>query len=74
MPSPKPRALLPGVNSTHRERAACERHGLIAGVHSLVSDDVARFAQQGFPLITAGVDVLLLGAAIGRTLAAARAG
>ena len=43
-------------------------------MHCLVGDDVPRFAQRGFPLISAGVDVLLVGAAIGRTLAAARAG
>jgi 4-hydroxy-2-oxoheptanedioate aldolase len=60
------------LEAIERVRAACERHGLIAGMHCLVGDDVPRYAAQGFALITAAVDVLLLGAAIARTLAAAR--
>jgi 4-hydroxy-2-oxoheptanedioate aldolase len=56
-----------------RVRGACEAHGRIAGMHCDGGDAARAFAEQGFRLITVGVDSSLLKATIARELAAASA-
>lgn len=62
-------ALLDAID---RVRDACGRHDLIAGLHCLTGPDAARFADQGFRMITVGVDVLFLRAAMTDELRRAR--
>ena len=64
----------PVLDAIARIRAACEERGRIAGMHCLAASDVARFAAQGFGVITAGGDMLLLKNALAAALAEARGG
>ena len=52
-------------------RQACEAHGLIAGMHCRAGAAARGRAQEGFKLITVGVDTYLLRAAVTSELAAA---
>ena len=62
-------AVLDGIEHV---RAACERHGAIAGLHCLTAEDAARFGVRGFGMVTAGGDLLYLRDALARAVAAAR--
>lgn len=62
-------ALLEAVEHV---RQVCESNGLIAAVHCLNGEDAARVSEQGFSLITVGVDLLFLQAGMASELAAAR--
>jgi 4-hydroxy-2-oxoheptanedioate aldolase len=64
----------PLADAIERIRRACEGHGLIAGIHCGSGEAAARYAKQGFRLITVGVDTTLFRATIGRELSAARGG
>jgi 4-hydroxy-2-oxoheptanedioate aldolase len=54
-----------------RVREACEAHGLIAGMHCRAGAAARGRAQEGFKLITVGVDTALLRSTVTRELAAA---
>jgi 4-hydroxy-2-oxoheptanedioate aldolase len=56
-----------------RIRQVCEAHGLIAGMHCGGGEVASQYAQDGFRLITVGVDTSLFKTMIGRELSAARA-
>jgi 4-hydroxy-2-oxoheptanedioate aldolase len=64
----------PLADAIERIRQACEANGLIAGVHCGSGEAAAGYAEQGFRLITVGVDTTLFRATIGRELSAARGG
>jgi 2-keto-3-deoxy-L-rhamnonate aldolase RhmA len=53
-------------------RAACERHGLVMGAHSLNGMDAARWAARGARLVSIGADSVLLATIAARELAVAR--
>lgn len=53
-------------------RAACERNGIAAGIHTYDGRTAARYAEAGFAMITVGVDLRLLRAAVRDQLGAAR--
>ena len=53
-------------------RAAAEGAGELCGLHCLSGEDAARFAPEGFPMVTAGADGGLLRAALAAALATAR--
>jgi 4-hydroxy-2-oxoheptanedioate aldolase len=55
-----------------RIRQVCEAHGLIAGMHCGAGEVASHYAQEGFRLITVGVDTNLFKTMIGRELSAAR--
>jgi 4-hydroxy-2-oxoheptanedioate aldolase len=55
-----------------RVREACDAHGLIAGIHCRAGAAARGRAQEGFKLITVGVDASLLKSMIARELADAR--
>jgi len=70
---PSPRLEHPDLlDAIERVRGACEVRGLIPGLHCLGGADAARFAGQGFRLLTVGVDLLFLRAAMTQELAQAR--
>ncbi len=54
-------------------RAACARHGIIAGIHTAGGAQSREFADAGFAMCTVTTDVALLRAAALRELTAARA-
>jgi 4-hydroxy-2-oxoheptanedioate aldolase len=60
------------LEAIERVRLVCESHGLIAGVHCLHGADAARVAEEGFALITVGVDLLFLQSGMAGELADAR--
>jgi 4-hydroxy-2-oxoheptanedioate aldolase len=62
------------LEAIERVRAACERHGVAAGLHCLTAEDAAGFADRGFAMITAGGDLLTLRDSLRRALATARSG
>jgi 4-hydroxy-2-oxoheptanedioate aldolase len=55
-----------------RVREACAAHGLIAGMHCGSGAAAARYAGDGFRLVTVAVDTNLFKATVRRELAAAR--
>jgi 4-hydroxy-2-oxoheptanedioate aldolase len=64
----------PLADAIERIRQACKANGLVAGIHCGSGEAAARYAAQGFRLITVGVDTTLFRATIGRELSAARGG
>ena len=62
----------PVLEAIERIRACCAERGLICGLHCLDPEDAARFAGQGFGLITAAGDSSQLRAALGRAIATAK--
>ena len=54
-----------------RVREACEAHGLISGMHCRAGAAARSRAQEGFKLVTVGVDTQLLRATFTRELAEA---
>jgi 4-hydroxy-2-oxoheptanedioate aldolase len=64
----------PLADAIERIRQACEANGLVAGIHCGSGEAAARYAEQGFRLITVGVDTTLFRATIGHELNAARGG
>ncbi len=53
-------------------RAACARHGLVAGIHCYDGKTAAHFVEQGFAMVTVAVELRLLRAALAVELDAAR--
>jgi 4-hydroxy-2-oxoheptanedioate aldolase len=64
----------PVVEGIAAVRDACRREDRIAGVHCLNAADAARFAGEGFDMVTAGSDALHLRAALAAALVTARGG
>jgi 4-hydroxy-2-oxoheptanedioate aldolase len=54
-------------------RVACERHGVVAGIHCYDGQIAARYIEQGFGMVTVTVDLRLLRPALAHELADARA-
>ena len=61
----------PVLEALETVRAACERAGVIAGVHCLAAEDVPVQAKR-FAMVTAGGDLLHLQGALAAALATAR--
>jgi 4-hydroxy-2-oxoheptanedioate aldolase len=61
----------PVLDALETVRAACERAGVIAGVHCLAAEDVPEQSTR-FAIVTAGADLLHLQGALAAALAAAR--
>jgi 4-hydroxy-2-oxoheptanedioate aldolase len=61
----------PVLDALETVRAACERAGVIAGVHCLAAEDVPEQAKR-FAMVTAGGDLLHLQGALAAALATAR--
>jgi 4-hydroxy-2-oxoheptanedioate aldolase len=57
-----------------RVARACASHGIIAGMHCAGGDEARARAQDGFTLVTVGVDASMFRHRIGEELAAARSG
>lgn len=55
-------------------REACERHGIVPGIHAADGDMARRRVEEGFRMVTVGQDLTLLGAGAGAALVAARGG
>jgi 4-hydroxy-2-oxoheptanedioate aldolase len=53
-------------------RSACARHGRVAGIHCYDGATAARYAEQGFGMITVAVELRLLRSAVAAELRAAR--
>ena len=53
-------------------RAACRRHGVAVGIHALNGDAAARYAEDGYDMITVGADASLLAGAVATALRTAR--
>lgn len=72
--------LQPGADvpdPRHREaieiiRVACERAGIVAGIHCESGEPAARYLEAGFRLVTVGKDSTMLQASARRFLATAR--
>jgi 4-hydroxy-2-oxoheptanedioate aldolase len=62
------------ADAIERIRQACEANGLIAGIHCGSGAASEQYAEQGFRLITVGVDTSLFRATIGHELSVARGG
>jgi 4-hydroxy-2-oxoheptanedioate aldolase len=54
--------------------AACRRYGVAVGIHALSGETAARYAEDGFDMITVFSDASLLGAAVAANLETARGG
>jgi 4-hydroxy-2-oxoheptanedioate aldolase len=57
------------MEAIERVRAACERRGVICGLHCLAAEDATRFVGSGFALVTAGGDLLYLRQALASAVA-----
>lgn len=55
-------------------RAACRRHGVAVGIHALNGDAAARYAEDGYDMITVVSDASLLAGAVAANLRTARRG
>jgi 4-hydroxy-2-oxoheptanedioate aldolase len=55
-------------------RAACRRHGVAVGIHALNGESAARYAEDGYDMITVFSDASLLGTAAAKELRTAREG
>ena len=64
----------PVLDAIERVRTACVAAGLLCGLHCLAADDAAAHRDEGFAMVTAGTDVMLLKAALADTIATARGG
>jgi len=70
--------LTPGTDAAEHDegiariREACHAHGLIAGMHCGGGRAAHARADEGFQMVTVGVDASLFQAAISRELAEAR--
>jgi len=62
----------PLAEAIERVRAVCEAHSLIPGMHCAGGAAARRYADDGFRLITVGVDSSMFRSTIGRELGAAR--
>jgi 4-hydroxy-2-oxoheptanedioate aldolase len=62
----------PVLEAIERVRTACAAAGLLCGLHCLTADDAAAHRDEGFAMVTAGTDVMLLKAGLADTLATAR--
>lgn len=62
------------AEAVERIRAACEKNGLAAGMHSTSGALARQYAEQGFSMLNVGADHLLLGAAVEREVREAREG
>jgi 4-hydroxy-2-oxoheptanedioate aldolase len=60
------------ADAIERVREACEANGLIPGMHCAAGQAAARYANDGFKLLTVGVDTSLYKATIRRELDTAR--
>jgi len=60
------------LEAVEQVRAACAQRGVICGLHCLASQDAARFAADGFAMVTAGGDLLHLRQALASAVASAR--
>jgi 4-hydroxy-2-oxoheptanedioate aldolase len=63
----------PVLDAIERVREACAGHGIVAGLHCLAAEDVARHAGP-FAMVTAGGDLLHLQGALAVALQTARGG
>jgi 4-hydroxy-2-oxoheptanedioate aldolase len=64
----------PVLEGIERVRAACERRGLVCGLHCRAAEDAARFSGDGFAMLTVGGDLACLRRALAAALAVARSG
>lgn len=55
-------------------KAACRRHGVAVGIHSMSGEVAARFLEDGFDMVTTVSDAALLAGAVAENLRIARAG
>lgn len=62
----------PVLDAIAAVRDACRREDRIVGVHCLTAQDAARWAGEDLDVVTAGADLVHLGAALSAALATAR--
>jgi 4-hydroxy-2-oxoheptanedioate aldolase len=62
------------VEAVRKIRETCERHGIVAGVHSGSGEWARRHAEAGFGMVTVAIDAVLLKAAALQEVAVARGG
>jgi 4-hydroxy-2-oxoheptanedioate aldolase len=62
----------PVLEAIERVHSACGSAGLLCGLHCLTADDAAAHRDEGFAMVTAGTDVMLLRGALADTIATAR--
>jgi 4-hydroxy-2-oxoheptanedioate aldolase len=62
------------VEAVGRVRAACEAHGIVAGIHSGNGEWAKKHAEAGFRLVTVAMDAGMLQSAVLAEVAAARGG
>jgi len=69
-----PAGLIPGRHTEAVEHVLdrCRAHGIIPAIHSYDGASAARYAAMGFRMVTVGVDLRLLRAAVAHELEAAR--
>jgi 4-hydroxy-2-oxoheptanedioate aldolase len=53
---------------------ACQRHGIIAGIHTAGGEQARQYAEAGFAMCTVATDAVLLRTMVRQQLAAARGG
>jgi 4-hydroxy-2-oxoheptanedioate aldolase len=70
----RPGGLLPGRHTEAVEHVLerCNAHGIIPAIHSYDGATANRYAAMGFRMVTVGVDLRLLRAAVVNELRAAR--
>ena len=60
------------AEAVRRVREACRKHGIAAGVHCAAGKEAGRRAEEGFDMVTVGVDAPLLVDAVRRESSEAR--
>jgi 4-hydroxy-2-oxoheptanedioate aldolase len=70
----RPGGLIPGrhLESVERVLDRCNAHGIIPAIHSSDGATARRYAAMGFRMVTVGVDLRLLRAAVANELRDAR--
>ena len=62
----------PVLEAIERVRTACAAAGLLCGLHCLTAEDALKHRDEGFAMVTAGTDVMLLKSGLAATLGTAR--
>lgn len=60
------------VEAVRRIRDACQQHDIAVGAHCLSGESAREYAEQGFNLVTVGIDYRMLIDAVSREVATAR--
>ena len=62
----------PVLEAIERVRTACAAAGLLCGLHCLTAEDALKHRDEGFAMVTAGTDLMLLKSGLAATLGTAR--